>query len=148
MTTCPHCYTDSATVRWQAERIEVLEEEVRQLKETPPAEMPMDGLSQSEANMLTLLLTREIVQKYALFNAINHNRGASGDNFDMVNVMVCRLRKKIRPLGLHIFCRYNIGYYIPREQKAALAALTNNQPLPVNQNEWEREPPAKTAAER
>ena len=33
MTVCPHCYTDSATLKWQAERIEELEQEVRAAKQ-------------------------------------------------------------------------------------------------------------------
>lgn len=149
MTCCPHCFVDSATLRWQAERIEELEQRLERVKrrarvsaERAPR-LLAEGLTLSENNVLHLLLTIEIVAKERLFRAINHSHGS--DDLRMVNVIVSKLRKKIRPLGLEIRCTYGVGYWIPREQKTA---LTNFQPLAVNQNEWALEQPATSAAAR
>ena len=123
MTVCKHCFIDSATLAAQSERINVLEQEKAELlellvgaKEVLPA---IAGLSPSEGRILAALMTHERMSREALFH-ISGSR--ANDGTKIVDVWICKLRKKIRPLGLDTKNIWGEGYYIPREQKDALKA--------------------------
>lgn len=125
MTVCPHCFTDSATLQAQADMIEKLEQQGRDLLELlagAEATPRFAGMTPTEARILTALLRHERLSKEALM-AVIQSKAVSDD---IVGVYICRLRKKIAPLGLEIHTVWGDGYFIPREQredaKAKLAA--------------------------
>lgn len=124
MTVCPHCFTDSATIAWQASRIDELEESLKQAKE--PVEEPDDyqtpvgvTLSPNEGRIFAQLLRREIVTRHRLI-AITQRRTDAEPKLKDVDVWINRLRSKLRPLGIEIVTVYGIGYMLPRSFKASI----------------------------
>ena len=119
MTVCKHCFVDSATVATQAQMIHDLEVRIHDLKIEVQAHQPgikyVRGLTNTEHRMLALLLLRDIVPHDALFAQVKHF--AEEPEPKGLHVAVCRLRKKIEPLGLTIINVFAKGYYIPREQR-------------------------------
>lgn len=121
MTVCPHCYTDSALVGAQSRKITMLEEERRALVEMiadskePP---PIKGMTANEAKILSALLRNERVSRSTIMS-ITKSRA---EDYKIVDVWICKLRKKIKPLGLEIKNIWGEGYFIPREFKDAFKA--------------------------
>lgn len=130
MTVCKYCQTDSATLSWQAARIDMLEEQLRQAsakKEQDIDRIVRDGavkLTKSEQAIVALLLLRERPMTSAELYLALPAQAPGGDK--VVGVFICHLRKKLAPLGLEIR-NLQHGYYIPRDQKgAALATFTRD----------------------
>lgn len=128
MTVCPHCYTDSATLRAQAEMIEALEQELSEVRSNRVIVAPIpehardlvlpggaSKLTRPQARMLSLLLTQERVTWESLY-AVSGSQALKAA--DLVKVQICHLRQKIAPLGLTIQTIWGWGYQIPREQVA------------------------------
>ena len=90
------------------------------------AVMPrMFGLTRREADVLGILLRRQVMSTTALFEAIWG--GDSERGIRIVDVMVCRLRAKLRPHGIAIRNEYGVGYFIPPDGKATARALIDAQ---------------------
>jgi two-component system cell cycle response regulator CtrA len=121
MTLCPHCFVDSATLAAQSERINVLEQEKAHLLELlagsneKPPNIP--GLSPTEQKILGSLMRNERMTREAIMAVTQ-----STADQKVVDVYICRIRKKIAPLGLSIKNIWGEGYFIPREDKEALKA--------------------------
>lgn len=99
--------------------INELQEENRALLEMlAGADMdpPVSGLTRIEARILSGLLTHERLTREAIY-IISGSRADDGGK--IVDVFICRLRKKIAPLGLEIKNIWGEGYFIPREQREA-----------------------------
>ncbi len=121
MTVCPHCFTDSATSATQARLITDLQEDKRTLLELladAGKKPPIEGLSPSEARILSALLRNERMSREALM-AISQS---TAQDMKIVDVWICKLRKKIKPLGLEILNIWGEGYFIPREMRDEMKA--------------------------
>jgi two-component system cell cycle response regulator CtrA len=103
------------TVRLR-DRIEELERLIG-LRTVPPR---LWGLTQREAQVLGLLLRRQVMTHAQLFEAIWG--GDSERNIKIVEVVVCKLRAKLRPHGIAIRTEYGAGYFIPPDSKATARA--------------------------
>ncbi len=120
MTVCPHCFTDTQTLRSQSERIEALEQDLaeatRQLR--PRVAVPK-GFTKSETQIFALLLTRDVVYKNEIWDAIAHTKQDS--DLKGLDVLICRFRKKLRDsFGIEIETIRSMGYRLPREHKDAV----------------------------
>jgi DNA-binding response OmpR family regulator len=78
------------------------------------------GLTRREAAVLGLLLRRQVLSATQLFEAIWG--GDSDRETKIVEVVVCKLRAKLRPHGIAIRTEYGTGYFIPPQAKAAARA--------------------------
>lgn len=122
MTVCTHCFTDSAIVARQADMIEAREQQIAELKRALvgfddiraaiPAGMSM---TLSEARAFSALLTHPRCSNAMLMHAM----GSNAEDDKVVSVVICRLRKKLKGLGLEIRTIHGQGYEIPREQRDA-----------------------------
>ena len=127
MTVCPHCYTDSATLAAQSAMIEARDQEIYALKRKLGLVEPLlrtgsqlgVHIAASEAAMLSLLLTRPRASKQDLLDSYKHHYGSTPDT-KVVDVIICRLRKRIAPLGLVIDTIHGYGYCISRDIQAAM----------------------------
>ena len=99
------------------DRIEELERLVG-LRTVPPR---LWGLTRQEADVLGILLRRQVMTHAQLFEAIWG--GDSECDLKIVEVVVCKLRAKLRPHGIAIRTEHGVGYYVPPESKAAAHAL-------------------------
>lgn len=121
MTLCHHCFTDSATLRWQAERIEYLEGQLREarvLLRGPP--VPCDLLTRAEEAIVGVLLAHEQASHELLRECYQHIDGVERVNRNTIAVLIARARTKLAPLGVRIENVWGYGYRIPREDRAKL----------------------------
>ena len=120
----------SDLVRELRERIEELEEEVRQLREAiAPADNPfLRVMSRQHASLLMGLYSRRTAT-YALLDAIGSETGrlGRGEGEDYahrrVKVAMHKLRKKLREHGIEFYTITGIGYYLDDENKAKLKQM-------------------------
>jgi two-component system cell cycle response regulator CtrA len=72
-----------------------------------------------EAAMLTLMLRRDHVTKNQLHSVIETNRangqGKEATDPKMVDVLICKLRKKIKPHDIFIETMWGMGYTISKQ---------------------------------
>jgi DNA-binding response OmpR family regulator len=99
------------------DRIEELERLIG-MRMVPPR---LWGLTGREADVLGILLRRQVMTHAQLFEAIWG--GDSERNLKIVEVVVCKLRAKLRPHGIAIRNEYGVGYFIPPDSKATARAL-------------------------
>jgi len=83
------------------------------------SDLPVPGLTMTEGKILKALMAHEHMSRDAIY-AISGSRADDGGK--IVDVYICRLRKKIAPLGLTIKNIWGTGYFIPREFKDAFKA--------------------------
>src|SRR5262249_44392450 len=79
------------------------------------------GLTPREADVFGILLKRQVMSHTQLFEAIWG--GDSDRETKIVEVMICKLRAKLRPYGIAIRTEHGVGYFIPPDSKAAARAL-------------------------
>lgn len=108
-------------VRRQQREIALLRERIRQLEEAlVPTDIvaPLEWcLTGAEARLFAFLTTREMATKQAIMNALYSGRAGDEPEIKIVDVFVCKLRKKIEPFGVDIQTVWGQGYRLAgREQ--------------------------------
>lgn len=99
-----------------------LEDRIQQLEEAlgvlvlPPLEW---GLTKNEGRLIGVLLERELVTKDTAMAALYRDRGESEPEVKIVDVFICKARKKLRPFGIQIDTRWGVGYSMSAASKAA-----------------------------
>lgn len=73
-----------------------------------------------QASLLAVLLVRTEVSKEAMHQVIEQRRKANTSETDpkMVDVVICHLRKRLRPFKLKITTLWACGYYMEPEHRA------------------------------
>ncbi len=79
------------------------------------------GLTRREADVFGILLKRQVMSRTQLFEAIWG--GDSERESKIVDVIVSRLRAKLRPHGIAIRNEHGVGYFIAPDTKAMARAL-------------------------
>lgn len=99
-------------------RIEELEERVASLEHTdeaswaPPIEW---GLTGKEAQLVAGLLKRDVATKMHLMNMLYGDKPDSDIAEEkIIDVFVCKVRKKLEPFGVKIETVWGQGYAIPK----------------------------------
>jgi len=106
------------------EKIELLEEENRQLKELLEPKFSADpkwGLTGSETRVLGYLVQRQSVTNEFLIDALYMGSAANkipDDPSNMLKVWICRLRRKLKPFDIEINTEWGVGYFISAEHRA------------------------------
>ena len=78
-------------------------------------------LTGREADVFGILLKRQVMSHTQLFEAVWG--GDSDRETKIVEVVVCKLRAKLRPHGIAIRTEHGVGYFIPPDSKAVARAL-------------------------
>ena len=104
----------------ETERLRDRVEELERLLGMRPVLPRALGLTPREADVFGMLLKRHLMPTTQLFEAIWG--GDSECNIKIVEVVVCKLRAKLRPHGIAIRTEYGVGYFIPPDSKAAARA--------------------------
>lgn len=104
---------DDLVLQQQAE-IEALRERVRQLEDVlVPVDVvvPIEWrLTSSEARLFAFLTTREIATKPAIMQALYSDRPDDDPEIKIVDVFICKLRRKIQRYGVEITTVWGRGY--------------------------------------
>lgn len=98
------------------------------------------GVTQQQACLLLVLIKRREVTRKMLHGVIESRRPHPKVETEpkIVDVVICKLRKKLEPLGLKIETVWSCGYFMSAEhRKKALAMLNEflNQPNAVTVDE-------------
>lgn len=78
-------------------------------------------LSLMEGQVFAILLKRQVATHEQLYEAVWG--GGQERCAHIVKVTVCKLRKKLCPLGIDVRNEWNTGYFIPPESKRLARAL-------------------------
>lgn len=108
------------------ESIEELEEEIRQLKALKYNDdicLPVEWLlTASEATVMRTLASGRLTTKDQILGALTK----SGDDpveIKIVDVFICKIRKKISPLGYSIITHWGRGYSLPPETLQTIKSM-------------------------
>jgi hypothetical protein len=122
--------SDDRLIRQLYDRIAVLQEELRQLREAiAPADNPLlRMMSRQHAALLMGLYSRRTAT-YALLDAIGAETGhlgrGEGEDYahHRVKVAMHKLRKKLREHGVEFFTITGVGYYLDDENRVKVEKL-------------------------
>jgi two-component system, cell cycle response regulator CtrA len=116
--------TAMATITAQAQRIEELEAALQKALHVPTIP-PQLRLTRLEGKFFEALLSRSELSKEALFEAVYADRYLDNDEpeIKIVDVLVCKLRKKLAPFKLTIETLWGRGYALSVESKAAIRRM-------------------------
>lgn len=121
-----------------AARLEVVERENDTLREKvaqlesllgmrSPAPIEL-GLTASEARVFGVLMARERATRDAIMAALYADRpGDEEAELKIVDVFVCKMRKKLKPFDIQIGNVWGQGYFMTPEQKQRVQALWPHQ---------------------
>lgn len=106
------------------ERIAVLEEQLGMRLEAPL----VLGLTGQETRIFGMLLKRDILTKDAgMLTLYGHRNAGEEAEPKIVDVFVCKMRKKLAPFGITIETHWGAGWSMPAEAKAIARALLPRQ---------------------
>lgn len=105
------------------ERIAVLERALVG-DDLPPLEF---GLTPQEGRLFGLLMHRTTVTKDSAMAVLYRDFAKEEADLKIVDVFICRMRKKLAPFGIKIATRWGQGYELPSASKEIARGL-----LPVN----------------
>lgn len=112
-------------IRTLEDENETLRERVRQLEEALGWRLTVPvifGLSDHESRILGALLTREMMSRVQILDALyGHKPGGDEPEMKIVDVYVCKARAKLKPFGVEISTKWGSGYYLTKDAKAKVA---------------------------
>lgn len=101
------------------DRLAMLEETIGLRLETPL----VLGLTGQEAKLFGILVKRELVTKEAAMVAIYGNQPNTEVEIKIVDVFICKMRKKLKAYDIAIETVWGRGFLMPAASKANAAAL-------------------------
>jgi len=82
------------------------------------------GFTPGQSRMLGLLLRKGTVTKDMLFDALYGDRpDADVPDLKTIDVLVCQLRRKLKPHGIAFKTWYGVGYFMDEASKQKLRGL-------------------------
>lgn len=79
----------------------------------------MFDLTASEGRMLSAMLTRDLMSRQQLLDALYGHKPVDDEpEIKIIDVYACKMRKKLKPFGIYISSKWGQGYYLTKEAKA------------------------------
>lgn len=75
-------------------------------------------LTASESRVFGVLMARDLATKDAIMAALYRDGGRDEAEIKIVDVFICKIRKKLRAFGIEIITRWGEGYALAPETKA------------------------------
>lgn len=97
----------------QQREIETLRERIRQLEQElcPPRPTPVEwGLTGQEAAVYNHLASRPQASKRSIMQALYSDRAGDEPAEKIIDVFVCKMRRKLKPFGVEIRTVWGQGY--------------------------------------
>lgn len=104
---------------------ELLRERVRQLEQLLGMSFeapPIFGFTPSEGVMFGMLLKNKIVRKEALLDGMQRGRPHNVE-IKIVDVLICKMRRKLKPYGISIETQWGNGYFLNAASKQAAQSI-------------------------
>lgn len=87
------------------------------------------GLTGRETRLFGALMTRDLLTKEAAMAALYVDVGADDEpHIKIIDVFICKMRKKVRPFGVEVHTVWGVGYRLPPEAKARSRELLGLDP--------------------
>ena len=127
--------SDAGTIRKLRERIEMLEEEIRQFHEdSADIDSIFTGVLSRQQLALLMAINKRPLAPYSYLDHVTEDHGKYNRYEGAMHqtlrtkVAVWKLRKKLKPYGIEIKTWRGVGYYLDDDNKAKLKQLmgTNN----------------------
>ena len=127
--------SDAGTIRKLRERIETLEEEIRQFHEdSADIDSIFTGVLSRQQLALLMAINKRPLAPYSYLDHVTEDHGKYNRYEGAMHqtlrtkVAVWKLRKKLKPYGIEIKTWRGVGYYLDDDNKAKLKQLmgTNN----------------------
>lgn len=119
-------YSDAARTMKLQERIEILEEENRQLRKMMQPSLqfvPEWKLTAQQGQLLALIYSRALVTYDQIVVAFDIRRQVDGnDDQNHVKVVAHHVRRKLAPFGIKFTTVFGVGYAADSENKARIRA--------------------------
>ena len=128
--------SDAGTIRKLRERIETLEEEIRQFHEdSADIDSIFTGVLSRQQLALLMAINKRPLAPYSYLDHVTEDHGKYNRYEGAMHqtlrtkVAVWKLRKKLKPYGIEIKTWRGVGYYLDDANKAKLKKLmgTNNE---------------------
>ena len=128
--------SDAGTIRKLRERIETLEEEIRQFHEdSADIDSIFTGVLSRQQLALLMAINKRSLAPYSYLDHVTEDHGKYNRYEGAMHqtlrtkVAVWKLRKKLKPYGIEIKTWRGVGYYLDDDNKAKLKQLmgTNNE---------------------
>lgn len=82
------------------------------------------GLTGSEARVFGVLMNRDLATRDAMMTALYANKADDDEaEIKIVDVFVCKMRKKLKPFGIQIGIQWGQGYYLTPVMKDKVRAM-------------------------
>lgn len=116
------------------QRIEALEAQIERLEEQVAALESALGLdfltpiewrlTAQQTRLFGVLMARELMTPAAAMAALMKDRGADGGpEPKIIDVQVCKMRKRLGPIGIQIETRWGQGYFLAPETKQRVRSI-------------------------
>ena len=128
--------SDAGTIRKLRERIETLEEEIRQFHEdSADIDSIFTGVLSRQQLALLMAINKRPLAPYSYLDHVTEDHGKYNRYEGAMHqtlrtkVAVWKLRQKLKPYGIEIKTWRGVGYYLDDDNKAKLKQLmgTNNE---------------------
>ncbi len=107
------------------ERVALLEQLLFGSEEVAP---PLEWrLTAAESRVFCALLARDRASKDHLLWAMHNGRPGDEPELKIIDVLVCKIRAKLKPFGVAIHTIWGFGYCLDAETKARFRALSRPQ---------------------
>lgn len=121
----PDLRSENETLR---ERIAQLEHLLGMGDPVPSEASPMPvHLTRSEERLFGVLRRRNIVTKDIAMMALYSDRAEDSPIDKVVDVFICKLRRKLRPFNIFIQTKWNEGYFIDAVSKLRIDELCRKE---------------------
>lgn len=102
-------------------RVKMLEAMAGATFESPPE----FALTQKESVVFGMLLKNTIVRKQTFIEALYFHKQDEAE-IKIVDVFVCKVRRKLKPWKIEISTQWGQGYFMPAESKAIAQAMIDH----------------------
>lgn len=110
-------------------------EELEALWLKPVPQFLTFGLTKTEQLIFGALVHRDVVSKDQLMTLVYGLKSQPPDE-KIIDVMVCKMRKKLTHLGIAINTNWGTGYSIPPESKMKVADLSKREINTIEEAQW------------
>ena len=86
------------------------------------------GLTQKEGQLFSFLYRSNIVSKDAAMDVLYGDRPNDAPEMKIVDIFICKMRKKVEPFGIKIDTMWGRGYRMPPETKKLVKKYLEPEP--------------------
>lgn len=94
---------------------------------------PHMGLTKNESSILGVLMKKQIALKESIWMAIYSDKCEDKQaDPKIIGVLICKMRRKLKELGVEIKSSWGVGYYLTPEDKKKIESLINGNTTKID----------------